>query len=439
MRLVENTDALAYLHGLCALRPRVSTLRLRALLDAAGSPASAWNADGPLLKRAGWTEEAVTTLTEHRRRWDLASEYARLGALGIRLVPLEVPEVPPLLPHIYDPPLALYVRGKLPGDALAIAVVGSRTATPYGRAATQALVRPLSARGLVIVSGLAFGIDAEAHRAALETHGTTVAVLGTGVDEASVYPRSHRQLAKDIVAASGAVASEFPPGTTARPEHFPQRNRIIAGLARATVVVEATTQSGALITARLALAENREVLAVPGPITAPTSEGTNRLLREGAAPALSADDILDALSLRDTLAPPLLRAPGADRPESGKHARPRVPRNVLRAAVATPSGQGLPAAGGEERGARRSEESRWDSGATASEDARGRPRGEETTFTPHADHAARVLSFLSADPQTIDELLAVCTLPPHEVAATLTVLELEGRVRDVGGKHYVRV
>lgn len=426
MHPVENTNTLVYLHGLCALRPRVTALRLRALLEAGAAPQSAWDAGTDLLRRAGWTPEAVSVFLEHRQRWDPAAEYARLEAAGIRLVPTNAPEFPPLLNRIYDPPLALYVRGTLPGDAPALAVVGSRKATPYGRSATHALVRPLSARGLVIVSGLAFGIDAEAHRAALETHGKTIAVLGTGVDDAALYPRAHRQLAHDIVASGGAVVSEFPPGTTARAEYFPQRNRVIAGLARATVVVEATNHSGALITARLALAENREVLVVPGPITVPTSEGTNRLLREGAAPALSADDILDALSLQSLFSSAAQRASDVDESRTGA-AKRDAPSGLSDRAAMVPARA--------EHG--RESEVAFPEPASVGPARKARDALELHPVTATASEHT-VLSSLSADPKTIDDLLSVCTLPPHEVAATLSLLELSGRVRDVGGKHYVR-
>ncbi|MDP3685397.1 MAG: DNA-processing protein DprA [bacterium] len=369
-------DDLPILHALSAFRPRVSATRLRALLRFAGTPNAAWNARDALLDASGFTPEAREAFAIHRRTWDADGEARRLGESGIAVIPNSA--FPELLQHTYDPPLVLFVRGELPQEGVAVAIVGSRKASPYGRSVTHALVRPLAARGLAIVSGLAYGIDAEAHRGTLAVSGRTIAVLGSGVDDASLYPRAHRSLAAEIVARGGAVVSEFPPGTGARPEHFPQRNRLIAGMSHAVVVIEASETSGALITARLALEENREVLAVPGPITSPLSAGTHRLLKEGAALASSAEDVLEALALRDVLT--------------------------------------LPQAGAETAAA-----------------GLAHPGGAPTQA---ADH---ILRSLTMEPKAIDAVIAASTLPPHEASAALSLLELHGLARDVGGKMYVRV
>lgn len=200
-------------------------------------------------------------------------------------------EYPLLLAEIHDPPEQLFVRGIIP-PGICFAVVGSRVPSAYGKTVTAKLVEPLAAAGVVIVSGLAYGIDALAHEAALAVGGKTIAVLGTGVDETSLYPRQHRKLARRIVEAGGAVISEYPSGTGPEKYHFPARNRIIAGLSRGVLIIEAKEKSGALITADLALKENRDVFAVPGPITSPTSAGPNQLIQTGAKPVLSPDDIL---------------------------------------------------------------------------------------------------------------------------------------------------
>lgn len=197
---------------------------------------------------------------------------------------------PPLLRQIADPPEVLWVRGRLPRGP-AVAIVGSRDCTRYGRSVARRLGRDVAALGVTVVSGLARGVDAAAHRGALET-GTTVAVLPCGIDR--VYPARHERLAARI-AARGALVTENPPQTDVAPYHFPVRNRIIAGLACATVVVEAAVKSGALITARLALDADREVLAVPGPVTSRTSAGTNDLIVEGAAPCRNWQDLLAQL------------------------------------------------------------------------------------------------------------------------------------------------
>lgn len=205
------------------------------------------------------------------------------------------PRYPPLLREIHEPPNPLFVRGGLPNPArLVVAVVGSRRASSYGRQAVERIVEPLAARGVVIVSGLAFGIDAAAHEATLKVGGTTLAVLGSPVTH--ITPPSHHQLGERIVGQGGALISEVPTGGYVGRENFAVRNRIIAGLVHATIVVEAAFKSGSLITARLALAENRDVFAVPGPITSDTSQGTNNLLKLGARPITEANDLLVALN-----------------------------------------------------------------------------------------------------------------------------------------------
>lgn len=203
---------------------------------------------------------------------------------------------PSLLKEIHDPPPSLFVRGELDlANKLVVAVVGSRKATSYGRQAVSKIVTYLAESGVVIVSGLAFGIDAAAHEAALAGGGVTIGVLGTPIDQ--IYPASHRQLAERMIASHGAVISEMAPGTEIHRGAFPRRNRIIAGLAQITIVVEAALASGSLITASLALAENRDVMAVPGPITSATSQGTNNLLKLGARVITEANDVFELLGV----------------------------------------------------------------------------------------------------------------------------------------------
>lgn len=203
---------------------------------------------------------------------------------------------PPLLAAIHDPPPRLHLRGAatqlLAGPA--VAIVGSRTCSAYGAHVALGLARGLARAGIVVVSGLARGIDAEAHRGALDGGGPTLAVLGCGIDRD--YPRSNAGLAARI-AERGLVVSEYPPGTEPAPWRFPARNRIVAGLSLAVVVVEARERSGALITADLALSEGREVLAVPGEVTSSLSRGPNLLIRQGATPCLDVEDVLEAIGL----------------------------------------------------------------------------------------------------------------------------------------------
>ena len=231
------------------------------------------------------------------RKFDERAYLGRLRESGVRWLPQAGPEFPPLLRAIHDPPPGLFVRGGARIDALrrpTVAVVGARACSPYGAQVARLLGRELAAAGIVVVSGLARGVDGEAHRGALEAGGTTVAVLGCGVDRD--YPAAHAELGARI-RASGLAVSEYAPGVEPAPWRFPARNRVIAGLSAVTVVVEARERSGALITADLALEEGREVFAVPGEITSALSAGTNDLLRLGAAPLLGSADVLELFGL----------------------------------------------------------------------------------------------------------------------------------------------
>ena len=241
---------------------------------------------------------------------------SRIAELRAHVVTLDDETYSPLLRETFDPPLALHVRGDVSLLARpAIAVVGSRRATPYGINAATQLARQLAEAGIVVVSGLARGIDAAAHHAALDAGGTTIAVLGTGIDV--VYPRSNARLFKRIE-ERGLIVSEFPPGTPPKPEHFPMRNRVISGLAHGTVIVEATRRSGSLITARMAAEQNRDVFAVPGSIFNAGSEGTHRLIQYGAKLVHDVNDILEEL-------------PGDLRVEEKKEEEPEELRDVLAA------------------------------------------------------------------------------------------------------------
>jgi DNA processing protein len=231
------------------------------------------------------------------RRFDERAYLERLAAAGNRFLPRSVGNFPQLLRAIHDPPAGLFLRGQAKPELLslpAVAVVGARACSGYGGSVARSLGRELAAAGLVVVSGLARGIDAEAHRGALEAEGTTVAVLGCGIDRD--YPAAHTELARRV-AGSGLIVSEYAPGVEPAPWRFPARNRIVAGLCAVTVVVEARERSGALITADLALEEGREVFAVPGEITSSLSAGTNALLKLGAAPLTAAADVLASFGI----------------------------------------------------------------------------------------------------------------------------------------------
>ena len=241
------------------------------------------------------------------RGFDEAAYRRQLAERGLRWLGRSEPAFPTLLRAIHDSPSGLFLRGDGAAELLSrpsVAVVGARSCSPYGAQVARLLGRELAAAGLVVVSGLARGVDGEAHRGALEAGGITVAVLGCGVDRD--YPAGHAELARRI-ARTGLVVSEYAPGVAPAPWRFPARNRIIAGLAAATVLVEARERSGALITTDFALEEGREVFAVPGEITSALSAGPNGLLRLGATPLTAPDDVLEAFGLvREPPAPPLV-------------------------------------------------------------------------------------------------------------------------------------
>lgn len=277
------------------LAPGLGPARLARLLAHCGSLERAWHADALDLAAAGVDARTSAALIATRERVDLDRELERAERLGVTLLSIEDAGYPRLLREIPGAPPLLYVRGALtPADEWAVAVVGTRSPTAYGREAARRLAGDLARAGITIVSGLALGVDAIAHAAALEAGGRTVAVLGCGVDRP--YPERHRELAERII-AQGALVSDYPLGALPAAANFPPRNRIISGLSHGTLVVEAGARSGALITVEFALEQGRDVLAVPGSIFSRQSEGCLQLLRNGAALVASAGDVLAALDL----------------------------------------------------------------------------------------------------------------------------------------------
>jgi DNA processing protein len=287
-------DPLAYWIGfnrVCGIGPA----RLRALLDYYGTVEAAWSAPADGLREVGLDRRSLANLVQSRSELDLSAELEKLKKAGVQALTWEDDAYPQRLRMIGDPPIVLYVKGELrPSDDWAVGMVGTRHPSTYGREAARTLAADLARSGVTIVSGLARGIDGQAHRAALEAGGRTIAVLGSGVDV--IYPWENLKLAQDII-AQGALVSEYPLGTQPEASNFPPRNRIISGLSRGVVVVEAGEQSGALITADFAAEQGRDVFAVPGSIFHRSSVGTNRLIRDGAAPVLSANDVLETLNM----------------------------------------------------------------------------------------------------------------------------------------------
>lgn len=338
---------------------------VRKLLSAFGTFEELWRATRHELTVAGASPSLVQALIR-ARSLNYKTIRLQLQQQGIEILPIDDQRYPTLLRETHSPPIVLFVRGNLEAlHAKLLTVVGTRTPSAYGLHATHAITKPMAAEGVTVVSGLAFGIDAAAHEAALAAKGETIAVLGSGVDR--ITPVSNLDLGERILKSGGAIISEYPLGTEPQRHHFPQRNRIIAGLSRATVIVEAGRRSGALLTARFALEENRELFAVPGPINAETSAGPNNLLKLGASPVTSADDLREAL--------------GLDRPA------PLLNTVELQADTST-----------------------------------------EAT-----------LLRLLAEPRHVDELVTISTLETSVVNATLSMLEMKGRIRHLGGMNYIRI
>ena len=276
----------------------IGSVRTGQLLEHFGDLKAAWFADPSEIRQAGLPSKVVAEFSRLRKEIDLESELGKIHDLGISVVTINDDGYPPLLKSIPNKPPVLYTKGRiLDEDQFAIAVVGTRRKTSYGKQVARDLSRFLAENGITVVSGMARGIDTIAHQGALDAGGRTIAVLGCGLD--ITYPPENHQLSQQII-ENGALVSEFYPGTQPEAINFPPRNRIISGLTRATVVVEADERSGALITAKFALEQTRDVFAIPGSIYAPRSRGTNRLISDGAIPLLDYKDLLLVLNLEQT-------------------------------------------------------------------------------------------------------------------------------------------
>ncbi|NCP85765.1 MAG: DNA-protecting protein DprA [Anaerolineae bacterium CG_4_9_14_3_um_filter_57_17] len=342
----------------------IGAVRLQALFDYFSDLESAWNASPLDLTAAGLSAKIAERVILARKNINLDEYLAGIEKSGIRLLTWNDAHYPLRLKEIDQPPPVLYLCGEItPEDDWSVAIVGTRAVSAYGRQVTEELASVLAGNGVTIVSGLARGVDAVAHNAALKAGGRTIGVLGSGVDK--IYPPEHRALAEKM-AAQGAVISDYAPGTPPDATNFPPRNRIISGLARAVVVIEAGETSGALITASFAAEQGREVFAVPGNIYAPQSKGANRLIANGAHPLLSPADLLTALDL--------------NRNVERREIRQNLPSEPVEAAL-------------------------W--------------------------------NLLGAEPLHVDDIRARTGLPIEKISAALTMMELKGMVRQVGGMTYV--
>ena len=355
----------------------VGPIRVRALLDHFGTAEAILSAPRTeLLRVEGVGDEVARNIASWRNQVDLDAELARIEKAGVRIVTRDDADYPKHLREIYDPPLVLYVRGRLLEDErLAIGIVGSRRTTLYGQEMSRKLAYQLARVGMTIVSGLARGIDTEAHRGALQAKGRTVAVIGCGID--IVYPSENRKLADEIVAKGGAVVTEFPFGVPPDRQNFPMRNRIISGWSLGVVVVEADLKSGALITAGQAAEQGRQVFAVPGRADSILSRGTNKLIKDGAKLTEDAEDVLSEFEYL-------------------------IPRTA-----------------------------RESSGETAGV-------GGTKPALKLTEMEEKLMAHLSHEEMAIDELIRASGLTSAAVSATLLGLEMKRLVRQLPGKTFVR-
>jgi DNA processing protein len=365
-----------------ALTPDLGPTRARRLVEHLGGIEQVFRASLTELEAAGLRAPAAQALGTGKALTLAREEWSRAAEAGAKVVVLDDPAYPPRLKQIYDPPVVLYVRGNVAAlSEPGIAIVGTRHPTPYGLGMAERLACDLSNRGIIIISGMARGVDTAGHRGAIVAKSRTVAVFGTGIDV--IYPRENKKIADSILALGGALVSEFPLGTFAAPQNFPIRNRIISGLAVGVLVVEAGEYSGTRITARCALEQNRELFAVPGNVTNKNSWGPNTLIKQGAKLVATWEDIWEDL-------PADVKQQLAD----------RLPSATAEPATASLfEGQELP------------------------------------------PHEKRVLALLKADEATqIDELVEQLEpeLSSSEIFAALFELELAGKVRQLPGKNFVK-
>jgi DNA processing protein len=377
----EVTSALQWLA--LSLTPGIGAGRGRKLVELFDGIDRLSHASLTELEAAGLAAASAQSLALGKSLELAADEMDRVKALGAEVIALDDPSYPKRLYEIYDPPLVLYLRGNSEIiNQQGVAVIGTRHPTPYGTGMAERLACDLAARGLIIISGMARGIDSAAHRGALNAHGPTVAVWGTGVDV--TYPKENQKLADQILATGGAIVSEFPLGTFPAPQNFPIRNRIISGMSIGVLVIEAGEYSGTRVTARCALEQGRDVYAVPGNVTNKLSWGPNTLIKQGAALVATWEDVWEALpaDTRLTLTPP--ERPASEGPQ-------------------TASLFGGPDLGPDEK---------------------------------------KIFAVVRADePTHIDQLIErlVADLSSSQIFAALFELEMSGRIRTLPGKYYVRV
>ncbi len=348
--------------------PKFGSKSLLKIKRAFSSYRLGWEAGWDKLSKLNMEDKTIEEFIDWREKVDPEIEWQKLSTEDIKVLTPDDINYPPLLKEIYDPPALLYYKGILDPnlDRYSLAVVGSRKPSAYGKQVAWEITGELARQKLTIVSGLALGIDTLCHEATLKANGRTIAVLGSGLNNEHIYPVTNRHLTEKIVASGGAVISEFPWGALPLRHHFPIRNRLISGLCLGALIIEATEDSGSLITARSALEQNRDVFSIPGSIFSPLSAGPNNLLKMGAKVVTAAQDILDALNLE------------------------KAEEFITNAKV-----------------------------------------------LPDSAEEAKLLNFLSREPAHIDVLVKSTELSSGTVASCLTLMEMKGRVRNLGGMMYV--
>jgi DNA processing protein len=366
----------------------VGCVGFRALLQTFGSPGAVFKASASALQCAAGIGPKTAGDIISFADWSKAeAEVSRAEALGVSLITCQDPLYPRNLLNIYDYPPYLYVKGSLVPDEIAVAIVGSRLASTYGKYVTEKLSRELALQGIAVISGMARGIDSAAHRGTLAAKGRTIAVLGSGIDV--LYPPENETLAAEI-SGQGALVTEYPFGTPPNAPNFPARNRLISGISLGVVVVEAGEKSGSLITARIAAEQGRSVFAVPGAIESAGSRGTNRLIKQGARLIEGVEDILEEILPQAGLLP----------------AGPETPC-LFSAPEAEPAAKARASAASDEPG-------------------------------KFSEAEKRLLSLITNEPVDVDTLIVRSGLTAQEVQSGLLVLSLDGIIRQLPGKMYLR-
>ena len=359
----NDKNDLIYWHYLAQIE-QIGAKRLQLLFNYFDSAIQIFKAKPSELSKTGLDSSIVNTIQEKKSSLNPEAEWQRLKNLNINFITWQDDLYPKILKEIYNPPFILYYKGNISLlNETCLAIVGTRKITGYGQQILPKIAEPLINHGITIVSGLALGIDALAHKTALENNGKTIAVLGSGLD--NIYPAKNQCLAQKII-DQGLVISEYSPEAKPLKYHFPYRNRIISGLSLGTIVIEGTKDSGSLITAKYALDQNREIFAVPGNILASTSEGTNKLIKMGARPITSADDILESLNI-----------------------------------------------------------------------AQIRQFNEAKKVIPENKEEKIILEILSTEPMHINEIIKKSGLNTQVINSTLSIMEIKGKVKNLGGNNYV--